>query len=130
MRFLIVDDSYDWVKYHRENVQKSMPDAEIDIAMSGFEALNRVLAREENYYDVIFSDMQMEDVDDEDYAGIWLIKRLLASNKCTKNKIVIISAVYNISKVAKNLNVDYLSKSSLVASPSAFEYKLKEMLKF
>lgn len=130
MRFLIVDDSYDWIKYHYANIQNTMPDAEIDIAMSGFEGLNKVLSKEADYYDVIFSDMQMEDVDSEDYAGTWLIKQLSASNKCEKSKIVIISAVYNIEQVAKNLNVDYLSKSSLVASPSAFEYKLKEMLKF
>lgn len=130
MRFLIVDDSYDWMKYHYANIQKAMPEAEIDTAMSGWEGLNKVLGKDANYYDVIFTDMQMEDVDDEDYAGTWLVKRLSSSGKCTKTKIVIISAVYNITEVAKNLNVDYLSKSSLVASTTAFEYKLKELLNF
>ncbi len=130
MRFLIVDDGFDWVKFHYQNIQNAMPEAEIDIATSAFEGLNKVLAKEENYYDVILSDMQMEDVDSEDYAGIWLIKRLLNSKKCSKTKIIIISAVYNIKEVAKNLNTDYISKSSIIASPTVFEYKLKELLKF
>lgn len=130
MRFLIVDDSFDWVKFHYKNIQNTMPEAEIDIATSGFEALNKVLVKEANYYDVILSDMQMEDTDDGDYAGVWLIKRLLESKKCSSAKIIIISAVYNIKEVAKNLNTDYISKSSLIASPTVFEYKLKELLKF
>jgi len=73
--------------------------------------------------------MQMEEIDEETYAGIWLIKQLLAGNKCKNTKIIIASAVYNIKEVAKNLNVDYISKSSIISSPSAFEYKLKELLK-
>ena len=130
MRFLIVDDSYDWIKYHYANIQNTMPKAEIDTAISGFEGLNKVLAKDADYYDVILSDMQMEDVDSEDYAGIWLIKRLSESGKCKNTKIVIVSAVYNIQEVAKKLNTDYLSKASLVSSATAFEYKLKELLKF
>lgn len=129
MRFLVVDDGYDWVKFHSNNIAKAMPHAQIDVAMSGFEALNMVLKQEADYYDIILSDMQMEDVQEELYAGIWLIKRLLASKKCNNSKIIIISAVYNIQEVAKNLNVDCISKTSLISSPSVFEYKLKELLK-
>lgn len=129
MRFLVVDDGYDWIKFHRQNILTTMPHAQIDTATSAFEGLKAVMEKDENYYDVIFSDMQMEEVDSEPYAGIWLIKRLLESKKCTKSKIIIISAVYNIREVAKNLNVDYISKSSLIASPSVFDYKLKELLK-
>jgi len=129
MRFLVVDDGYDWVKFHSSNISKTMPHAQIEVAMSGFEALNMVLKQDENYYDIILSDMQMEDVEDELYAGIWLIKRLLASGKCKNTKIIIISAVYNIKEVARNLNVNYMSKSSLISSPQSFEYKLKELLK-
>ncbi len=129
MRFLVVDDGYDWIKFHSQNIKHTMPHAQIDVAMSGFEALNMVLKQDENYYDIILSDMQMEDVEGESYAGIWLIKRLLASGKCEKAKIIIISAVYNIKEVAKNLNVNYISKSSIISSPIVFEYKLKELLK-
>jgi CheY-like chemotaxis protein len=129
MRFLVADDGYDWVKFHSQNIKNAMPHAQIDIAMSGFDALNMALKQDENYYDIILSDMQMEDVEDESYAGIWLIKRLLASGKCKNTKIIIISAVYNIKEVAKNLNVNYISKSLLISHPIAFEYKLKELLK-
>lgn len=129
MRFLVVDDCNDWVRFHSQNISKAMPHAQIDIAMSGFEALNMVLGQDENYYDIILSDMQMEEVEEELYAGIWLIKRLSASAKCKNTKIIIISAVYNIKEVARNLNVNYISKSSLVSSPQSFEYKLKELLK-
>ena len=89
MRFLVVDDGYDWIKFHSQNIKHTMPHAQIDVAMSGFEALNMVLKQDENYYDIILSDMQMEDVEGESYAGIWLIKRLLASGKCEKAKIII-----------------------------------------
>ncbi|MEI8376980.1 MAG: response regulator [bacterium] len=129
MRFLVVDDGYDWVKFHSQNIKNAMPHAQIDIAMSGFDALNMAFKQDENYYDIILSDMQMEDVEDESYAGIWLIKRLLASGKCKNTKIIIISAVYNIKEVAKNLNVNYISKSLLISHPIAFEHKLKELLK-
>ena len=129
MRFLIVADGYDWVKFHSNNISKAMPHAQIDVAMSGLEALNMVSKQDKNYYDIILSDMQMEEVEDELYAGIWLIKRLLASGKCKNTKIIIISAVYNIKEVARNLNVNYMSKSSLISSSQSFEYKLKELLK-
>lgn len=129
MRVLVVDDGYDWIKFHSQNIKHTMPHAQIDVAMSGFEALNMVLKQDENYYDIILSDMQMEDVEGESYAGIWLIKRLLVSGKCENSKIIIISAVYNIKEVAKNLNVNYISKSSIISSPIVFEYKLKELLK-
>lgn len=129
MRFLVVDDGYDWIKFHSQNIKNTMPHAQIDTAMSGFDGLNMVLKQDENYYDIILSDMQMEEVSDESYAGIWLVKRLLASGKCKNTTIIIISAVYNIKEVAKNLNVNYISKSSIISSPSSFEYKLKELLK-
>jgi CheY-like chemotaxis protein len=129
MRFLVVDDGYDWIKFHYQNIKNTMPHAQIDTAMSGFEGLNMVLKQDENYYDIILSDMQMEEVSDESYAGIWLLKRLLASGKCKNTTIIIVSAVYNIKEVAKNLNVNYISKSSIISSPSSFEYKLKELLK-
>lgn len=129
MRFLVVDDGYDWIKFHSQNIKRTMPHVQIDIAMSGVEALKMILKQDENYYDVIISDMQMEDVEDENYAGIWLIKRLLTSGKCKNATIIIISAVYNIKEVAKNLNVNYISKTSLINAPQSFEYKLKELLK-
>ncbi|MDD3420595.1 MAG: response regulator [Candidatus Gastranaerophilales bacterium] len=129
MRFLVVDDSYDWLKFHRDNIRITMPEAQIELAASAYEGLKKVQEHDANYYDFILSDMQMEDVDSEIYAGIWFIKQVLGSKKAEKSKIIVISAVYNISEVARNLNVNYISKSSLISSPSVFEYKLKELLK-
>lgn len=129
MRFLVVDDSYDWLKFHRDNIHITMPEAQIELAASAYEGLKKVQEHEAGYYDIILSDMQMEDVDSEPYAGIWLIKQVLATKKYQSRSIIIISAVYNISEVAKNLNVNYISKSSLISSPSVFDYKLKELLK-
>jgi CheY-like chemotaxis protein len=106
-----------------------MPEAQIELAASAYEGLKKVQEHDANYYDFILSDMQMEDVDSEIYAGIWFIKQVLGSKKAEKSKIIVISAVYNISEVARNLNVNYISKSSLISSPSVFEYKLKELLK-
>lgn len=128
MRFLVVDDSYDWLKFHRSNILATMPDAQIDLATSAYEGLKIITGHEDNYYDVIISDMQMEDVESEVYAGIWLIKQILAGKKCKNNRIIAISATYNIKEIANNLNVNYISKSSLIASPMVFEYKLKELL--
>lgn len=129
MRFLAVDDSIQWLNFHKNNILAMLPDAQVDFAMSGAQGWEKVLAQPDNYYDIILCDMQMEYITGEEFAGQWLIKRLTASGKCTKSKIAVVSAVFNIEEVAKNLGVDYISKSSLASNPANFEYKLKEMLK-
>lgn len=126
---LAVDDSPQWLNFHKQNILSMLPDAMVDFAMSGSEGLRKVLDKPDNYYDIILCDMQMEHVLDEPFAGQWLIKRLLPSGKCDKTKIVVVSAVFNIEEVAKNLGVCYISKSIIASNPANFEYKLKEMLK-
>lgn len=129
MKFLVVDDSRQWLNFHQNTILAMLPDAQVDIAMSGFEGLDKVLAKPEDYYDVILSDMQMEQLEEEIFAGQWLIKRLLASKKCINSKILVVSAVFNIKEIAKNLNANYLSKSVIASNTATLEYKLKEMLK-
>lgn len=130
MRFLIVDDSAEWLKYHYQNIHALLPDAEFDIAQTAAKAFEKVTMHTPNHYNVILVDMQMEPVRDEEFAGVWLIKKIRESRKCYLTKIIIISAINNIDEIAKNLNTSYISKASLNASPVAFKMKLKELLKF
>lgn len=127
MRFLVVDDDRGWLNHHAMVIGQIFPDAEIVLKNSAINAYQELLSQRDDYFDVILTDMQMEHVDDELFAGVWLLKQLFLMDKASKAKIIIISGVYNIKTIADEFGVDYIPKSSLIRSPLVFEYKLKEL---
>lgn len=127
MRFLIVDDDKGWLNHHALLIKQTFSDAEITLKDRAYKGYEEIVRHPSEYFDVILTDMQMEHVDDEHFAGEWLMKKIFESQKCQNAKIIIISGVYNIKTIAETFNVDYISKTSLIASPLMLEYKLKEL---
>lgn len=127
-KILIVDDSIEWINFHINsfNTLFNKNEYKIDTAMSakeGLLALNKDLD-----YDLIISDLEMEQVFNENYAGVWFIKEAKQIINPKKSKIIIISGAYNIKQIAEELNVDYIPKPTLINNLITFKYKIDELL--
>lgn len=116
-RVLIVDDSTNWLHYHREAVKEIFKDdVVIDLANSAQQGVERITASIDEPYDIILTDMQMEPDFIPLYAGEWFIKQVKFFNEYKNTKIIIISATSNIRQIAENYGVLYIPK-----------YKCREM---
>lgn len=128
-KVLIVDDSYEWIKFHRYNLMTLFPQGlfEITTADCAAEGIQKV-KESECEFDLIISDLQMEMIQGEAHAGMWMIKTIQKNNLCPNSKIIIISASYDIKDVAEFLNVEHIPKGLLVGSPNLLQYKVSELL--
>ena len=110
-RILIVDDVPGWVKFHTNNINYlNIKDIEIDTAESALSALSKIEVSIDNPYNIIFTDLQMENNFLPKSAGEWLIEQIKLFPEYKNTRIVIISASSNIEQIAKKYNVLYLSK--------------------
>lgn len=125
-RILVVEDSPQWQKFH-----KSMLDECTDggfylrIASSAREGVE--IVEEEDAFDLIFSDLQMETDFQPMLAGEWFVETVKKSQKTKKSKIVLVSATYNIGFIAAKLGVDYLSKRTIINFPDAYFSLVKQI---
>ena len=112
MKILIIDDIEGWVKYHQNNLKYlEIKNLEIDCCYSAREALNKIIENISTPYEVIFTDLQMENDFSPKLAGEWLIEQIKTFKQYVNSKIVIISASYNIEQIAKRNEVQYVPKS-------------------
>lgn len=110
-RVLIVDDSTNWVRYHKEAVKEIFNDeVYIDLANSARQGVEKITASIDEPYDIILTDMQMEPDFIPLYAGEWFIKQIQFFNEYKNTKIIIISAASNIRQIAENYGVSYIPK--------------------
>ncbi len=113
MRILVVDDSSKWVMHHesvlREIFQNKVSIDTADCAKKGVEKITLSI---DNPYDVIFTDMQMENDFLPLFAGEWFIKQIKFFKEYKNTKIIIISAASNIKHIAEKYEVDYIPKYS------------------
>lgn len=130
IKILIVEDSPEWIKYHITLLNSFLEEGsfEIEFEMSAREGFNKVLKSHDNCYDLIISDLEMEDINGESYAGSWFIRNILKRKECENTKILIISGSPDIQRVAKDLNVDFIPKHVLSNNPIILSYKLEEIL--
>lgn len=128
-KILLIDDSPEWLKNHL-NILGQLFEKDFfqtDTAFSGKNGVLKVL--QEKNYDLIITDLEMEKVFDEPYAGVWLIKNLINKEECKNTKFLIISGAYNVWDMANKLKVDYIAKSSLIDNSMLLKYKIDELLK-
>lgn len=127
-KILIVDDSPDWVNSHLAMLDELYPESNIspDIKFCAKDAYEHVI-NSGITYDLIISDMEMERILGERFAGEWLIKNLKYRDECSSTKLLIISGAYDIEDIARRLNVDYIPKSSLLGNPLLLKYKIDEL---
>ncbi len=128
-RILIVDDICDWLNHHAGLIKTfyGLDTLEIVCASSAQSALEKIMASEQPF-DLLLTDLEMESIANENYAGAWLVKNMKVHQDKVKN-ILIISGSYDIKEVADSLNVDFIPKDLLMNNPLLLKYKLDELLK-
>lgn len=124
MKILIVDDIKGWRDYHLNAIRAIYADAEFQTAESAREAYDKILENNDAPFDIIFTDMQMENDFDPKYAGEWLIEQIKTFRNYANTKIVIVSAAYNISHIAEIYGVSYIRKSTARNFPDVYESAL------
>lgn len=124
MNILIVDDVSGWRDFNENAVREILGDSvQIEKADSAMKAYDLLL--QENSYDLIITDLQMEDSFMPKYAGEWLIEQIKSFSRYRSTKIVLISASYNIRNIAETLGVECIPKSTAIKCLSAYEEVLK-----
>ena len=121
---LIVDDVKGWRDFNT-NVMFELfgQDINIDTAESATKAYDYLLQNKP--YDIILTDLQMEENYAPKYAGEWLVEQIKTFNIYSNTKIVMISAAYNVRHIADNLGIECIPKSTALKSFSAYEEILK-----
>lgn len=128
-RILIAEDTIGWQKFHSSMLnQYDNAKLKFTICDCARDALTLAQENFENPYDLIITDLQMENDFNPQFAGEWLIEQIKKYDSYRKTPIIIVSAAYNIAFIAQTLNVEYLSKRSLVNNPDTYYLKLDEVL--
>ena len=119
---LIVDDQYRWLNFHKHAVYEVLgKNANISIASNASEGYNIVLEQVKSPFDVIITDMQMEDDFAPKMAGEWLIEQIQSLPSYYRTKIFIISAAAMIKYIAKKYEVLYIPKGVALNSLEAYK---------
>lgn len=121
---LIVDDVKGWRDFNT-NIMFELfgNDINIDTAESATKAYDYLLQNKP--YDIILTDLQMEESYTPKYAGEWLVEQIKTFNIYSNTKIVMISAAYNVRHIADNLDIECIPKSTALKCFSAYEEILK-----
>ena len=121
-KVLIVDDVKGWRDYHSNIVSQIIDDAIIITAESARDGYEKVVEFCEEPFDIILTDLQMENDFEPKYAGEWFVEQIKTFRSYISTKIVIISAAYNINYIAENLGVSYIRKSTARNFPDSYDF--------
>ncbi len=121
MKILIVDDVKGWRDYHTKYINHLFPQSEIIYAESAREGYDKLLENNNSPFDIILTDLQMENDFEPKYAGEWFVEQIKTFHNYYKTKVYIISASYNVNIIAENLGVDYVRKSTAKNFPDVYE---------
>ena len=130
-KILIVDDTQTWLLYHKEVIEQLYGNLfEIVLASSAREALNIAQHNIDTPFCLVISDLQMEEDFEPKLAGEWLVENIknIYHNKHTN--FVFISAMPNIEFIAKQHNVDCISKSMLINNKLLLKFMMEKLLPF
>lgn len=130
-RILIVDDTKSWVIFHRNTINTIFGDYfEITVADCAKSALSIIRKNASNPFDVIITDLQMENDFEPKLAGEWLVEKIKEIKEYSTSKIIIISAVYNIEAIAKKHKVECISKNMLVRNQLLMKFMFEKLMPF
>lgn len=124
-KILIVDDSQEWMNFHKNTLLEIFDDISITQAYSAKDGLSKAL---KEAFNVILCDMEMEELFDERYAGMWLIRQLKQQKHLNKTNIIAVSGAYDIEEIAKILDVKFIAKSDLLNNQLLLKYKIEEKI--
>lgn len=127
---LIVDDIEKWRTFNSNAVRAVLGnDISIKTADSASDAYDKLLQSIDNPFDLILTDLQMEDNFAPKYAGEWLVEQILMLPQYKNTKVIMISASYNINYIAENLGVNHIPKSAAIKSITYFEETILRKIK-
>lgn len=118
-KILIADDIKGWRDYNSNIMEELFEDAQIVTADCAKHAYDILLTGQD--FDIIITDLQMEDDFLPKLAGEWLIEQIRTFNRYINTKIVIISASYNARHIADVMNVKCIPKSTALKCMSAYK---------
>ena len=128
-KILIADDTKSWLIYHKELIDELYGGFfNITEADSAFNALEIIKRNVLNPFNIIITDLQMEDKYYPKLAGEWLIEQIKNIKEYNCAHIIIISAMYNIEMIAKNYNVECISKNMLVRNKLLMKYMFEKLM--
>ena len=134
MKVLILDDSYSWQEFHKNNIEEifielNITDYKIDTVSWAKEGYDAVMQNIDEPYQLIISDLQMEDDFRPQFAGEWFVEQVKTFKQYLNTKIVLCSASYNIKQIAENLSVNFIPKRIAVTDVNSYKNSIIEILK-
>lgn len=134
MKVLILDDSYSWQEFHKNNIEEifielDITDYKIDTVSWAKEGYDAVMQNIDEPYQLIISDLQMEDNFRPQFAGEWFVEQVKTFKQYLNTKIVLCSASYNIKQIAENLSVNFIPKRIAITDINSYKNSIIELLK-
>lgn len=118
-KILIVDDVKGWRDFN-SNVVFEIFGEDVDITTADSATSAYDLLLENQQFDIIITDLQMEDTYSPKIAGEWFVEQIRSFNSYKNTKIVIISAAYNLRHIAETLGVECIPKATALKCVSAY----------
>ena len=114
-KILIVDDMSSWREFHKTVLEEvfleiNEVEYEIHLADCARNDLDKLYENTHSPYNMIITDLQMEDDFSPQYAGEWLVEQIKNLSGYNNSKVIISSGTYNIKQIAESLNVDCMPK--------------------
>lgn len=121
-KYLIVDDSPSWNKFHYDNLKALYgDDIETDRAYTAREGYEYIYNNINAPYDVVITDLSMEYDFAPKFAGEWLIEQIKLLKQYYKTKIIIVSGSMQIKSVAEGFGTDYVPKALIANDKTVYQ---------
>lgn len=128
-RILIVDDTKSWLMFHKETLTQLYGDYfQICTADSATEAMDIIRHNQDNPFNIVITDLQMESDYEPKLAGEWLVEQIKAIKEYSRTHIIMVSAMYNIEFIAKKYNVECISKNILVRNKLLMKFMFEKLM--
>lgn len=121
-KILIVDDIKGWRDYHSAVMRQLFDSPKIVTAESAREGYEKIMENNINPFDIVITDLQMENDFEPKLAGEWFVEQIKTFKNYYKTKIVIVSASYNINMIAEANNVDFIRKATAKNYPDSYDF--------
>lgn len=130
-KVLIVDDTLSWVKFNQNLIETFYPKIfDITTVQTAWDARLAAIENLDIPYDLIITDLQMENFENDTLAGEWLIKQIKGFKEYKNTKFLIISGMPTIKHVAERNNVAFISKPRLVSNNNALRMVIETFFPF
>lgn len=134
MKVLILDDSYSWQEFHKNAIEEifielDIVDYKINTASCAREGYDFLMQNDKTPYNLIISDLQMEEDFAPQYAGEWFVSKIPTFKSYLNTRVVISSGAYNIKQIAENLGVNYIPKRIAVSDINQYKAEIIRLIK-